>query len=267
MSETMELVPQQHQPEVAPKDPEGLLRFAVERGASVETIERLMKVRQELRAEQAKEAFDAAMAAFQAECPTIIKRKAGARDSYKYAPLEDILESRTPTGESVKDLIKRHGFSHKATSEIEQGWVKAIVTIKHASGHSENSEFKVPIDTRNTMMNDPQRYGGSLTFALRYAFKLGFGILTADEDLDGRITRPKPEGPSSMAAPDPALKSLAQDLWNALKPVRGKANNWIAANQWLWREEILDGAVPEEAPRLSAKRFKEVIAKVKEKLK
>ncbi len=250
----------------ATRDPEALLKYAIDKGSNVETLERIMVVRRELKAEFAKESFDLALAAFQAECPTITKRKAGAKDAYKYAPLEDILETKIPTGESVKELIKRHGFSYTVTTEIETGWIKAIVTIKHAAGHSEKSEFKVPPDTRNPMMNEQQRYGGAFTFATRYAFKGGFGILTADEDLDGRVNRPKPAGPSTLAAPDPALKPLARELWEVLKTVRGAKSEWTQANQWLWKQEILDGAVPEEAPNLSASKFREVIAAARKHL-
>lgn len=170
-------------------DPQDLLRFAVERGANVETLERLMAVRRELNAEKSKAAFDTSMAAFQAECPIIKKRKSGAKDAYKYAPLDDIVIQ-------TRDLIQKHGFSFQIDSQIEQGWVKAICHVTHSAGHSKSSEMKVPIDTRNPMMNDPQRYAGSMTFAKRYAFCNAFGILTGDEDNDGSGTRSKPAGPA-----------------------------------------------------------------------
>lgn len=172
------------------EDPQDLLRFAVERGANVETIERLMAVRRELNAEKAKAEFDTAMAAFQSECPIIKKKKSGAKDAYKYAPLDDIVVQ-------VRDLIRKHGFSFQIDSDIEPGWVKAICQVTHCGGHSKSSVMKVPIDSRNPMMNDPQRYAGSLTFAKRYSFCNAFGILTGDEDTDGVGTRPKPAGPAS----------------------------------------------------------------------
>ena len=246
------------------QDPEGLLRYAVERGATVETIERLMNVRRELKAEQAKAAYDSAMADFQAACPVILKLKSGAKDAYKYAPLEDLLESRDANGNTVKQLIREHGFSHRATSEIETGWVKAIVTITHSAGHSEKSEFKVPIDSGNQMANDPQKYAGSMTFALRYAFKQGFGILTADEDLDGRVNRPKPQGPSTLAPTEHTVKELAKELWTVLKTVRGSERTWKAANQWLLDEAVISDT--EFAPEFPPKRFREVIDKAKETL-
>lgn len=243
---------------LAVHDPESILRYAVDKGANVETIERLMNVRRELKAEQAKEEFDTALAAFQSECPIIVKNKAGAKNAYKYAPLDSIVSQ-------VRDLIQKHGFSFTITSDIEPGFVKAICKITHRRGHSESSQFKVPIDSKNPMMTDPQRYGGSMTFAKRYAFCNGFGILTADEDVDGGGTRPKPAGPSSLAA-ETTVKDLARELWNTLKPVRGTEQNWNAANQWLWKEDILDGAMPEEAPNLTPKRFREVIDRAREVL-
>ena len=62
-----------------------------------------------------------------------------------------------------------------------------------------------------------------------------------------------------MEPPKEDLKPLAAALWDVLTPVRGKERNWHAANQWLYSKEILDGAIPEVAPELSAKRFREVI--------
>ena len=77
----------------------------------------------------------------------------------------------------------------------------------------------------------------------------------------GGEVKPKPTAPANNS-----LKALANELWSLLKPIRGTTNDWVAANNWLWREEILDGAVPEAAPKLSEKRFAEVIAKCKERL-
>lgn len=173
-------------------DIDALMNKAIDAKSAVEVMERLQAMRRELRAERAKEAFDAAMAEFQSECPIIVKKKAGAKNAYRYAPLDDILIQ-------VRPLIRQHGFSFAITSEIDKGWVKAVCKITHAQGHSETSEFKAPVDERNVMMTDPQRYGAAMTFAKRYAFANAFGILTADEDTDGGA-RPKPAGPKTATA-------------------------------------------------------------------
>lgn len=253
---------------LAVSDPESILRYAIDKGANVDVIERMMVVRDKLKAELAKAAFDASMAAFQGECPIIVKRKAGAKNAYRYAPLDDILSQ-------VRELVRRHGFRFSITSEIEPGWVKAFCKITHDAGHSEVSEFKVPVDQKNPMMSDPQRYGGSMTFAKRYAFCNAFGILTADEDLDAG-DRAKPAGPSSLrgesaTAPpvdEVALKRKLADLTRGVHMVTKGYNMDDAAkmklNQYLWDENII--ADTETVGSLTGARLAEVVAKVERKL-
>jgi hypothetical protein len=191
-TKNMELVPQEPRslaPQLNTEDPIGLFKLAIESKAGADTLERVMAVRRELRAEHAASQYHQAMAQFQSRCPIIVKRKAGAKNAYRYAPLDDIVSQ-------VRDLIRECGFSFRITSEVTDKSVKAICTITHEAGHSEESVFAVPVDTKNPMMTEPQRFGGALTFAKRYAVCNGFGILTADEDIDGAGTRPKPAGPA-----------------------------------------------------------------------
>jgi ERF superfamily. len=96
-----------------------LISKAVDRNVSIETMERLLAMRKELRAEKAKEAFDADMASFQGECPTIKKTKAGGKTesgvvAYHYAPIEAIVEQ-------VKGLISKYGFSYAIKTETGEG--------------------------------------------------------------------------------------------------------------------------------------------------
>ena len=60
---------------VAPLDAEALIFKAVESQVPVETMERLLAMRKDLKQEQAKEAFHAALAKFQSICPIIRKTK------------------------------------------------------------------------------------------------------------------------------------------------------------------------------------------------
>ena len=54
---------------------EVLIGQAIQKNVPVETMERLLAMRRELKAEWAKEQYDRAMAQFQADCPTIVKTK------------------------------------------------------------------------------------------------------------------------------------------------------------------------------------------------
>ena len=54
---------------------DSLIAQAIDKNVSVETLERLLIMRKELKAEYAKEQYDKDMASFQAECPIIMKNK------------------------------------------------------------------------------------------------------------------------------------------------------------------------------------------------
>lgn len=245
------------------QDFESVMRFAIEKGVTLESI---VAVRRELKAEHAREMFDAALRDFQAACPVIEKRKAVANKGgngirYKYAPLDDIVSQ-------VKALLQTSGFSYSLTAEVDKTFVKAICTVKHAAGHSETSAFQVPIDPQ-AFMNEQQKFASALTFAKRYAFCNAFGILTGDEDTDGALEKEKPQGPSTLRA-EGGTDALRRELWDVLKPVRGAEANWKAAKQWLVDECVLN---PDEAgddvfaPQLAPDRFREVINKAKGKVK
>ena len=147
--------------------------------------QQLMAIRREVRAEQAKQAFDRALAEFQAECPTIQKtakvmNKDGRTVRYQYAPLDAIISQ-------VKGLLQKHGFSYTVNAEAKAKSVKATCKLTHACGHSQESEFEVPIDP-DAYMNPAQQVASALTFAKRYAFCNSAGIMTGDADDDSQAS-------------------------------------------------------------------------------
>lgn len=230
---------------------ESIFQLAVEKQGTAETLEKLMGIRRELNAESSKRAFDEALSALQAEMPIIVKRKLGAKNAYRYAPLDDIVGQ-------VQPLLRKHGFSFTVTSEVEREWVKAVCKVTHSAGHEQTSEFKCPVDSRNPMMNDPQRYAGALTFCKRYAFCNAFGIMTGDEDNDG-TTRPKPGIPSSNTSDVSALK---KQLWDMT--ATGHGGNKNVLRQYLVDDCGLDPDKPIE--NLTADELKSLILVVKSKM-
>lgn len=245
--------------------PMDLLQLAVERGASVDTIERMMAVRRELRAEKAKEEFDRAMAEFQAKCPIIEKTKFGAKNSYKYAPLDEIVSK-------TKDLMSSLGLSYGLTSVTDGDWVTAKLTVKHNAGHFEQSEFRVPIDKQNNMMTPPQRHGGAMTFAKRYAFCNAFGILTGDEDTDSHGAPPKPAGPNSLAGTSVVNKEeteLKKKLIIMTREIHGCPNFRLNDDQKQKLEQFLIDenyiSDTEILGDLGGKRLAEVVARIAQK--
>ncbi len=174
----------------SPQDSFGaMVQRAIDKGVPVETMERLLAMYEKLQARQAKAAFDAALASFQGECPTIAKttkvlNKDGRSVRYRYAPLDEIVGQ-------IKGLLQKHGFSYSVDAGMEPGFIRATCRVTHQLGHSEASSFAVPID-RDAFMNPAQKVASALTFAKRYAFCNGFGILTGDEDDDSRASHAEP---------------------------------------------------------------------------
>lgn len=247
---------------------EALLEKAIDAKSAVEVLQALQVMRREMREEQAKQAFEEALSAFQSECPVITKDKGvltnAGKTAYKYAPIESIEVQ-------IRPVEQKHGFNHTFDTDIAsaQGWVIAKCHITHRFGHTRTSVAKFPLGTKTAIMSDTQQYAAALTFANRRVLCNAYGLILAGEDMDGR-GKIKPQGPSTLRG-DSDTRELAQELWKALPvAVAGRSANWSAAKQLMVDENIL---TPDEhggdvhSPQLSPERFKEVIANVKEKLK
>lgn len=162
-------------------DPEALIAKGIEHGISVEGLERLLAMRERLKAEQSRSAYVRAIAEFQGSCPIIVKdqvvRDKYGKERYRYAPLDSIIKQVGP-------MLRGNGLTYRMDTRIEQDTaLVATCFITHMEGHAESSEFRVPID-RDSYMSEPQKFGAASTYAKRYAFCNALGILTGDQDTD-----------------------------------------------------------------------------------
>lgn len=186
---------------------ETLIAQAIDKNVPVETMEKLLAMRRELKAEFAKEAFDQALAAFQKDCPTIAKTKKvfeknSAAVRYSFAPLDSIVEQ-------TKALLSKHGFSYSINVIQDEKMLGVVCKATHKLGHAEETKFSVPIGSES-YMSDVQKYGARLTFAKRYAFCNAFGILTGDEDNDAVTPEvPKKSAPATYQKPAEETKHVA----------------------------------------------------------
>lgn len=122
-----------------------------------------------------------ALAAFQAEMPTVAKSKtakvptkSGGSYSYSYADLADVTEAAMP-------ILTKHGLSFATCPrQTERGYELRGVLL-HISGDS--LEGSLPING-----NSPQEMGSSLTYMRRYLFGCLTGIVT-DNDDDGQLAQ------------------------------------------------------------------------------
>ena len=194
---------------VGPPTPEMLIQQAINQKVPIETMEKLMGMRRELRAEKAEEAFRRDLALFQGACPIIKKNKVvmnkgGKTERYRYAPLDDIVEQ-------VSQFLSQYGFSYtiQTVNEPDTKTILSVLTAHHVEGHSRDTDFRVPIGS-SEYMTEQQAYASASTFSKRYCFINGFGIMTGDADDDGSTVVSAPEATredQKTPPPEPPTKS------------------------------------------------------------
>lgn len=234
---------------------EDLILKAIEHQSPIETFERLLAMRKELKTEQARESFYRSLSAFQSACPVIPKTKTAGMGNYRYnyAPLDVIVRVVAP-------LLQQYGLSFTVQTRLEQEPLSqvAVCTVHHVDGHSESSEFRAPID-QGARMNDMQKAASSQTYAKRYAFCNALGILTGDEDDDAGSVVPPPsvaKNPEKPANAIPSVSDAAQAIRAAitkvgrdrvaavLHPMGWKTPSDIPANQRKEAIELLEALQP-----------------------
>lgn len=190
---------------------ETLLSQAVANNVPIETMERLLAMRDRMLAERAKAAFVQAITQFQAECPVIEKTKKVLNKNattvrYMYAPMDSIITQ-------IKEPLGRAQLSYRfeTVQEKDVKEIKAICHITHVLGHTESSYFSVPIGSTE-FMTSPQAFASALTFAKRYALLNALGISTGDEDTDATDVKKEPEAKSDKSKIIFLLKSLGKDI-------------------------------------------------------
>jgi hypothetical protein len=218
---------------------EKLITHAIDKNIGVETMEKLLAMRRELKAEWARERYHEALSDFQAECPiiekkTVVMNKGGVTERYRYASLEDILSQ-------VKGLLREHGFNYKTDATVEGTFVTATCVATHKFGHSESSSFAVPID-KDAFMNEPQKFASALTFSKRYAFKNAFGIQTGDADDDARAARGHTEEVQAEGRAPEGKKHTRTRAYES-EPSSPKANDLKLLTEFMGEHNIPDGFV------------------------
>ena len=157
-----------------------LVALAIEQGADIDKLEKLIELRNREEERIARLAFDTHFGEMQSEFTAVVKSKE-AKDyddnvMYVYAPLETLQVHYNPT-------IFNHGFSYRWREEaIETG--KRCVLCISGHGHITETSFDIPKIPSNKRMNDVQAAGSMSTYGRRYTFIAGFGIIIAGEDDD-----------------------------------------------------------------------------------
>jgi len=159
-------------PSVTPLD---MLNRAVSSGADIAILEKLMALHERWDANQARKAFDEAVAAAKKQIPPITRNATG-HNAKKYADFAAIARVVDP-------IIGAHGLSYRfRTTQTDRISVTCI--LSHKAGHSEETTLSGPADTSGSK-NAIQAIGSTLTYLQRYSLVQMLGLAAGNDD-DGK---------------------------------------------------------------------------------
>jgi hypothetical protein len=175
-----------HEPQVLAITPMTMIDRALSSNATPDTLERLLALQERWEANEARKAFDAAMAAAKAEIPVIVKnRKVGyehkdgkGETSYRHEDLGAIARTVDP-------ILAKHGLSYRyqTVSEPNQP-ISVTCIVAHRDGHSEKNTLVAGRDDSGKK-NSIQAIGSTITYLQRYTLKAALGLAASHDD-DGK---------------------------------------------------------------------------------
>lgn len=169
-------------PAPAANSPMGMMLAAIQQGATLEQVEKMMDLQERWERKEAKKAYDEAFANFKAEVVVIIKGKDvtdGPLKGKSYAELHDVVDAVTPA-------LSKHGLSSswKLTKD-DKDWIEVTCYLRHIGGHEESVSMGGPPDSGGAK-NAIQARASTKTYLERYTLKAITGLAERGEDSDGR---------------------------------------------------------------------------------
>lgn len=210
---------------LAEASPAGIMLAALSKGVSPADLREMLALQREWRADEARNSFNKALAAFKAE-PIYVgktkgvgyKTKEGDFVGYKHAELADVVAAVGPA-------LAKHGLSHRWDVTQTPTWITVRCILKHADGHSEHCEMGGPPDNSGKK-NQIQQIASTVSYLQRYTLKAITGVAEGGDDNDGAGGA---DDTSTTPPPPPAPE------------VRHYAAEAFAANLPAWSELVLSG--------------------------
>lgn len=160
---------------------------ALELGVSADILKQMMDLRDREEANQARKAFDNAMADARAEITPIIKnrtvgfesKKAGAASTnYRHEDLAQVARTIDP-------VLAKHGLSYRfRTTSAPNEPISVTCVVSHRLGHYEENTLIAGRDDSGNK-NSIQQIGSTITYLQRYSLKAALGLAASNDD-DGR---------------------------------------------------------------------------------
>lgn len=227
-----------------------LLHAAVKQGTPVAELKELVALHEHMEQRQARQAFFAALAAFQqAVEPIVRKRKAdvATRDAgamkYAYANVDDIAQA-------IRPALLAHGLSYKWDQKLDGGNCTTLCTVMHIDGHAETSSFTVPTESR-AGMSPQQKVGAAMSYGQARVLGIALGITTTDAEPDA--IDPTPVTDEQLAEIQDAIEQHGVPADRYLKALEVTKASAIRKVDFMRAMQMIDEFVERQAAKAAAK--------------
>src|ERR1700741_1155447 len=186
---TLTVVPQDVQPERSTLD--SMIHAGIAQKASIADLKELYALKKEWEAEEARKAYNSAIADFKANPPTIMKDKQNKQYDSWYTSLANLVnrgnEAMAPFG-----LNARWDLDQSKAPTITVGCI-----LSHVKGHSERVTMSAPADTSG-QKNPIQQIKSTITYLRGVTFEMVTGLASTEHNADD-----DGNGSGKDAPPDP----------------------------------------------------------------
>lgn len=165
--------------------PANLVAMAVQQGAELDKIEKLMALQERWEANEARKAYVAAMNSFKKNPPALYKTK-----HVHYETSKGLVDYHHGDIGIIANVISEalavHDLSFRWDQEqLDGGLIRVTCVVTHAMGHSESNFLQSGAD-QSGGKNNIQAIGSSVKYLRRYTLEGAVGLATQDMDDDGR---------------------------------------------------------------------------------
>jgi hypothetical protein len=216
--------------------PADLFKIALQTGAGMDTLERLMDAQMKYEANEARKAFHLDMTEFKRNPPTIFKdkhvefRTDKGVTAYDHATLGNVVER-------VVAALAEYGFSHRwVPNRSEGGMISITCVITHKLGHSEETTLEAGLD-QSGGKNNIQAMISTKSYLERHSLLAATGLATRDTpDDDGRGSERRDDVQAMVdkwtkLAKQAKTEKEARDIWSQATKELGALNDLAAFNE------------------------------------
>jgi hypothetical protein len=191
------------------ESPQAMMMAAIDKGMDLDKLEKFMELQAKYEANQARKAYNAAMAEFKANLPTVIKDKTNSQYKSKYASEDALINTINPE-------LSKHGLSASFDFDQNSGAIKVTCHITHADGHRESVSLSGQADGSGSK-NPLQQIKSTTTYLRKATFEAITGIASSENDADD-----DGNGSGGVEYITDKQKSTIVDMINAKEVVEAK---------------------------------------------